>query len=162
VSIEQKSKLSDRVVVGVDGSKSSHQALRWARFMAEATGGSLEAVTAWQSTSSYNWGTAGWAAIPADWNPGEDARKMLTDTVAEVFGDTPPAGITMTIREGGAAHVLLELSAGARTLVVGSRGHGGFAGLLLGSVSAACAEHASCPVMVVHGDAPPPPAVARP
>ena len=58
--------------------------------------------------------------------------------------------------EGNAAKVLLEASEGARMLVVGSRGHGGFSGLLLGSVSAACAEHARCPVVVVHGDGPPP------
>jgi len=52
--------------------------------------------------------------------------------------------------------VLLEVSSGARMLVVGSRGHGGFAGLLLGSVSAACAEHGDCPVLVVHGTTAPP------
>lgn len=53
---------------------------------------------------------------------------------------------------GGAAKVLLNQSAGAQMLVVGSRGHGGFIGLLLGSVSAACAEHARCPVLIVHGN----------
>jgi nucleotide-binding universal stress UspA family protein len=54
--------------------------------------------------------------------------------------------------------MLLDVSTGAQMLVVGSHGHGGFAGLLLGSVSAACAEHARCPVLVVHDRlaAPPP------
>ena len=55
-----------------------------------------------------------------------------------------------------ATKVLLDAGRGARMLVLGSRGHGGFAGLLLGSVSSACAQHATCPVVVVHGDAPPP------
>ena len=158
MSIEQSTTAGNRVVVGVDGSKSSHQALRWARFMAATTGSLLEVVTVWQPLYAYSWGTVGWAALPADWDPGEEAHKMLAETVDEVFGATAPAGMVMTVREGGAAHVLLEVGAGARALVVGSRGRGGFAGLLLGSVSAACAEHAGCPVLVVHGDTPPPPA----
>jgi len=58
--------------------------------------------------------------------------------------------------------VLLEVSDGARMLVVGSRGQGGLAGLLLGSVSAAGAEHAACPVLVVHGTTLPPPSWADP
>jgi hypothetical protein len=64
--------------------------------------------------------------------------------------------MNLVVREGNPAHVLLESSAGAMMLVVGSRGRGGFAGLILGSVSAAVAEHASCPVLVVHGDKPVP------
>ena len=76
-----------------------------------------------------------------------------------VFGDQRPAGLKLElqVREGGAAKVLLGASEGADMLVVGSRGHGGFAGLLLGSVSANVAEHASCPVFIVHGDQAPPP-----
>ena len=66
----------------------------------------------------------------------------------------------MTVREGGPAHALIEMSGGARMLVVGNRGHGGFAGLLLGSVSAACAEHASSPVLIIPGMTPPPPSSA--
>ncbi len=62
--------------------------------------------------------------------------------------------MTGQVREGGAAKVLLEASTGADMLVVGSRGHGGFSGLLLGSVSAGVSEHASCPVLIIHGDRP--------
>jgi nucleotide-binding universal stress UspA family protein len=158
MSTDATTPAEDRIVVGVDGSKSSQQALRWARFLAGTTGCAIEAVIAWQPLSAYSWGTMGWAAYPGDWDPAADAHKVLTDNVEEVFGPDVAATITMTAREGGAAQVLLEASAGARMLVVGSRGHGGFAGLLLGSVSSACAEHASCPVLVVHGETAPPPA----
>jgi nucleotide-binding universal stress UspA family protein len=162
MSTEESVQTSDRVVVGVDGSKPSHGALRWARFMADMTGSTLEAVMVWQQISAYGVGTAGWATVPSDWDPAEDARRVLTGTVEEVFGPTKPEGMILTVREGGPAHALIEISGEARMLVMGSRGHGGFAGLLLGSVSTACAEHASCPVLVIHGTTPPPPSSARP
>jgi nucleotide-binding universal stress UspA family protein len=84
--------------------------------------------------------------------------KVLDDAVLAVFGDQLPEGLRLLVQEGGAAKVLLDAGEGAVMLVVGSRGHGGFAGLLLGSVSANVAEHASCPVFIVHGDQGPPPA----
>jgi nucleotide-binding universal stress UspA family protein len=140
-----------RIVVGVDGSANSEQALRWAASLAAVFGARLEAVTAWDFPASY-----GFASVPTDWDPAGDMRKVLDDTVRAVFGDQPPAGLQRQVREGGAAMVLLEASQGATMLVVGSRGHGGFAGLLLGSVSANVAEHASCPVLVIHGDQAPP------
>jgi nucleotide-binding universal stress UspA family protein len=71
-------------------------------------------------------------------------EKIGADTILAVFGDQPPPGLHMHVREGGAARVLLDACDGAIMLVVGSRGHGGFAGLLPGSVSANVAEHASC------------------
>jgi nucleotide-binding universal stress UspA family protein len=144
-----------RIVVGVDGSRPSQQALRWGAHFAAIFGARLEAVIAWEFPSSY-----GWASVPPEWNPGQDMEKVLEDTVRAVFGDQPPAGLQRHVREGGAARVLLDAGKGAIMLVVGSRGHGGFAGLLLGSVSANVAEHASCPVLVIHGDQAPP--LARP
>jgi len=146
----------DRILVGVDGSPSSRQALVWARFLARTTGATLEVVTAWQPFSGASAFGAGWAPLPVEWDPGRDAEKELTAVVDEVFGADRPEGLRITAAQGGAAHVLIELSRDARMLVVGSRGHGGFVGLLLGSVSAACAEHAHCPVLVLHGDTPPP------
>jgi nucleotide-binding universal stress UspA family protein len=140
-----------RVVVGVDGSPSSQQALRWGAHLAVAFGAGLDAVTSWDFPAGYGWGS-----VPSDWDPAQDMRKVLDDTVQEVFGDQPPAGLRRLVNEGGAAQVLLDASQGAIMLVVGSRGHGGFAGLLLGSVSANVAEHATCPVLVIHGDQPPP------
>ncbi|CCW11694.1 universal stress protein family [Rhodococcus aetherivorans] len=82
---------------------------------------------------------------------------MLHETVTGVLGSEPGVSVQELVRRGGAARVLLDESRDAQFLVVGSRGHGGFSGLLLGSVSAACAEHAHCPVLVIHGDTPPPP-----
>jgi nucleotide-binding universal stress UspA family protein len=148
------------IVVGVDGSKPSHEALRWARFMADVTGSTLEVVMVWQQIPAYSWSTASWAAVPSDWDPAAEARRVLAGTVDEVFGPTKPEGMILTVCEGGAAHALIDISRGARMLIVGSRGHGGFAGLLLGSVSATCAEHASSPVLVIHGTTPPPPSSA--
>lgn len=135
---------SVRVVVGVDGSESSKEALRWAARIA-GTDGRIEAVIAWDYPTSY-----GWPTLLGDWRPDIDAEKLVVETVDEVFGATRPVGLTTRVIRGHARDVLLDASADADMLIVGSRGHGGFAGLLLGSVSAACAEHAKCPVLVVH------------
>lgn len=135
-----------RIVVGVDGSESSKEALRWAARFLAVTGGWIDAVTVWHAPASY-----GLSYAPADWNPEQDAGKVLSSTVAEVFGSDPPLGLRQSVREGNPAKVLLDESRDAELLVVGSRGHGGFTGLLLGSVSAHCAEHSRRPVLVVHG-----------
>lgn len=140
-----------RIVVGVDGSSDSEKALRWGAQIASTLGARLEVVTAWEYPPSF-----GWAAIAPDWNPAKDMEKVAADTVQAVFGDEPPADLRVQVREGSAAKVLIEASQGAVMLIVGSRGHGGFSGLLLGSVSANVAEHASCPVLIIHGDQPPP------
>ena len=152
--------VTNRVVVGVDGSTPSDAALRWARFLAETIGGTLQAVTVAPSYADWapaGWAAAGWAGVPADWDPTRDANRLLDQALDRVFGDDRPPALQTTAAQGNPAKALLEASEGARMLVVGSRGHGGFTGLLLGSVSAACAEHATCPVLVVHGLTPPPP-----
>ena len=136
-----------QIVVGVDGSAPSRAALRWAARFSAMTGQSIVAVAAWQVPASY-----GLAYLPDDWRPDLDAEKELNQTLHAVFGDDLPVGLRVCVEQGNAAEVLLEHSKTAELLVVGSRGHGGFAGLLLGSVSANCAEHASCSVLVVHGD----------
>ncbi len=142
-----------RIVVGVDGSEPSKQALQWARFLAESTKSRLDAVSAWNFpaivATDVSW--------PTDWQPEKDTQTLLHQTVTEVLGDQPSVPVREIVQQGNAAQVLLDASQGARMLVVGSRGHGGFAGLLLGSVSSACAEHAACPVLVVHDKTPQPP-----
>ena len=144
-----------RVVVGIDGSEQSKQALRWAARIGSVAHARLEVVGTWHfpttCASAY-----GWAAISPEWDPAQDMEKVVIAAVDEVFGPRRPTELQVTIREGGAARILLEESEGALMLVVGSRGHGGFAGMLLGSVSSSVAEHATCPVLVVHGDGLPP------
>jgi nucleotide-binding universal stress UspA family protein len=138
-----------RIVVGVDGSEPSRQALRWAQRLAAGAGATMEAVIGWQYPVMTGWGAA---AVPLDYDLAQTMEKLLTDTVDATFGADRPAGLKLTVAEGHPASVLIERSAGALMLVVGSRGHGGFMGLLLGSISANVAEHAGCPVLVVHGD----------
>lgn len=143
----------NRVVVGVDGSESSQHALRWAAYIAARSNAHVEAIITWPALSDWS---ASWAPIDASWDPVGGAEQALADSLLTVFGRPDPPSVVRSVRQGSAAKVLLEASTGARMLVVGSRGHGGFSGLLLGSVSTACVEHATCPVLVVHGDTPPP------
>lgn len=135
-----------RIVVGVDGSESSVKALQEARRLAEALGAPLEAVAVWQqSHSMYDFYQS-----ETGWTPEKDVEKLLRDTANAAFGSDHPAGFRMSILQGAPARALIRHSAGAEMLVLGSRGHGGFAGLLLGSVSSACVAHATCPVLIVH------------
>ncbi len=133
-----------RIVVGVDGSVPSKQALVWACNQARLTGARVEAVIAWQLPAAY-----GYPLPVSDLNWRELATQVITDAIAEA---RPPGGqpeISYTVAEGHAAQVLLDASAGADLLVVGSRGHGGFVEALLGSVGQHCVHHANCPVVVI-------------
>jgi nucleotide-binding universal stress UspA family protein len=138
-----------RIVVGVDGSPSSIGALRRGARIASALDVPLEAVTAWHYPDLYG-GYMGETFIPDPSMLAANAQAMLDETISAAFGDSPPIGFGRSVREGRAAETLIAESAGAEMLIVGSRGHGGFASLLLGSVSRACTEHATCPVMVFH------------
>ncbi|WP_330357930.1 universal stress protein [Streptomyces chartreusis] len=137
-----------RVVVGVDGSDSSKQALRWAVRQAELTGAEVEAVTAWDIPPFH--GSLAWLP-PSSSDEGAleaRARQELEDAVEEVLGSRPPVVVRTVVRYGTPASVLLDAAREASLLVVGSRGLGGFAGLLLGSVAQHCVQHAACPVVV--------------
>jgi nucleotide-binding universal stress UspA family protein len=136
-----------RIVVGVDGSPSSMTALRWAVRQAELTGSEVLAVTAWLLPSTYGFATNADGA--ADFEG--DAHKILSDALNEVSGEASGAVIRSLVAEGHPADVLVQAARGADLLVVGSRGHGGFAGALLGSVSQHCVHHALCPVLVIRG-----------
>jgi nucleotide-binding universal stress UspA family protein len=134
------------ILVGVDGSESSLDALRKGVELATALGAPLEAVTFWNISPSPS---GGYYPIPG-WSPEEDAREIQASAVEAVFGDTTPDWFTATTINGSAARSLITESERAELLILGSRGRGGFAGLLLGSVSRACAAQAQCPVLIMH------------
>lgn len=135
------------IVVGVDGSASSAEALRWAFRQARLTGAYLRAVTCWHMpTSAY-----GPVPYPDGVDFRGDAERVLDESVATVSGDgTAGVDVQKVVVEGPPARELLNAAEGADLLVVGSRGHGAFVGMVLGSVSAYCVAHAWCPVVVVH------------
>jgi nucleotide-binding universal stress UspA family protein len=133
------------IVVGVDGSDPSKLALRWAARQATLTGAKLKVVTTWEYPP-----TLGWAPpYPSDFDPDEDARTALQQTIDDVLGSDATLVAQAEVTEGHPAFVLTQAARGAELLVVGSRGHGAFAGMVLGSVSEYCAAHAPCPVVVV-------------
>lgn len=134
------------VVAGVDGSPSSRRALDWALRQAEATGMTIVAVLAWRAPTGY--GTGALVASGVEW--AEEARIALESIVGPVSAAWPHVPVEQRVLEGHPAEILLSQAEGADLLVVGSRGHGGFAGALLGSVSNSCVHHATCPVVVIH------------
>jgi nucleotide-binding universal stress UspA family protein len=135
-----------RIVVGVDGSGASRDALRWAARQAQLTGASLEAVISWEfaATTYYP------VPLPSGYDPASNAKNALNETLHSVLGEPDGLQIVPAVIEGPAARTLLREANGADLLVVGSRGHGPLVGMLLGSVSEQCMTHATCPVVVVH------------
>ena len=152
------------VVVGVDGSAGSTEALRWALAEARLRKSPLRAVHAWMF--GYVGGTIdGYPSLggPLDAygslgiDPGDllrAAEDLLERALADAGGDTEGIEIERQVVQGSAAEALLTAVDKDDLLVVGSRGHGGFAELLLGSVSQQCVHHAPCPVVVVHSPKP--------
>jgi nucleotide-binding universal stress UspA family protein len=137
--------MGERIVVGVDGSEPSRHALRWAARQATFTGASLESVIAWEVSPNYGRDVSS----PADLRLG--AESILQLAVDDVLGDDPDVDVKLAVVEGHPVPVLLNAAKGASLLVVGSRGHGAYTGILLGSVSIHCVTHAICPVTVVRG-----------
>ena len=140
-----------KVAVGVDGSDTSVAALGWAVDLASRIDASVEAVTTWQ----WPTGIGPVIPFPEGYDPAGDARTMLETIVGPVADRYPSTSITSRVVEGHAAEALVEASRHADLLVVGSRGHGAFSGMLLGSVSQHCATHAASPV-VIYRDPPDP------
>ncbi len=135
----------DNVVVGTDGSKNGRAALQWAFDYARVHGATVRAVTVWEYP--YAAAEAVTIAVPGRNLFEEAAAALLDDELAHVQAD----GVTVerVVREGQPASVLLDEATSAVLLVVGSRGHGGFAGLLLGSVATQCIRHPKVTTVVV-------------
>ena len=134
------------IVVGVDGSPASSDALRWAADEARLRGAILRVVYGWMlPTMIYPaYGPAGmYEEMPAE------AEGRTRTQVEQVLGDHHDLQVELEVHEGRGAEVLLDAAKGADMVVVGSRGRGGFSGLLLGSVSSQVAHHAACPVVIV-------------
>lgn len=129
-----------KIVVGIDGSAASKDALRQAARYAEMSGDAVHAVIAWHLPEIYGYTPRDYAA---------DARDVLEETIDDVLGPGAHNKVILHVVEGGAAPALLAQCGDAEMLVVGSRGHGGFTGMLLGSVAQHVVQHACCPVLVV-------------
>jgi len=140
---------SHHAVVGFDGSENSAAALQWTfDHLQRLGGGTVKVVMVWNyaPTAVGGYGLGG-SLPPAD-SMQEVTERGLAEALAEV---TPPEGVTIesVVREGPPAKILVEESADAEILVVGKRGHGGFLGLLIGSITNQVANHATCPVVIV-------------
>ena len=140
----------EKFIVGVDGSAASIEALRQAQRIASALGAGLEAWACWE--------------LPTAHEENDETRVQglkhqtaaaLQEAMWRAFGPDLPRNVRPRVVRGAARQALVDGSRFASLLVVGRRGHGGFTGLLMGSVSSACVAHAHCPVLVVHPPGPP-------
>ena len=136
------------IVVGVDGSAGSRAALTWAAAEAADHQADLVVVNVWEHTLLP---PAGSVSVSEHYVPDPSQRTAddLLQVIKEELGEQPPVPVQPRVKQGTPAKVLIEESATADLLVVGTRGHGGFAGLVLGSVSQHVAAYAQCPVTVV-------------
>ena len=135
------------IVVGIDGSPSSHDALLWAVHDARCRGTSVTAMSAWMVPLEAYWGAPIPSSLPSDLE--RAATKVLSAMVDDLGPEAQDVQVVPRVDEGDPAQVLIETAKDAQTLVVGSRGLGGFRELLLGSVSQQCAHHATCPVVII-------------
>jgi nucleotide-binding universal stress UspA family protein len=131
-----------RLVVGVDGSEHGDAALRWAIDEARLHQGEIIAIYAWQMPL---------IGVPGAFDRDEIERlsTAFLDEVVDAVATHSTVPITRFVAQGDVSVSLIEASRNADMLVLGSRGRGGFAGLKLGSVSQACVQWASCPVVIV-------------
>jgi nucleotide-binding universal stress UspA family protein len=143
--------MAGRIVVGVDGSEASKAALSWALGEARLRGDTVVALHAWTPPYPVPAALPGALVTPVEDTMVEAIRKAAEELLAQAVSEAAAGEVTIEQRlvEIPAATALIEEARGAELLVVGSRGHGGFAGLLLGSVSQQLANHAPCPVVIV-------------
>jgi nucleotide-binding universal stress UspA family protein len=127
----------------VDGSQSSFEALQCALRLGALAGCTVRAIAVWQPVPFGSWTTS-------LYQPAADAAALLTAVVDRACGDDVPDWFTATTTQGAPSDVLIDGSKNADLLIVGTRGRGKVAGLLLGSVSSSCVGSATCPVLVVN------------
>jgi nucleotide-binding universal stress UspA family protein len=139
------SKLSlKKIVAGIDGSGASLDALDWAGRQAHLTDATLEIVMAWDWPT-----TSGWAPyFPEGYDPSQGMSEIIAKAADNLRAKYRDIAITSRVVEGHPALTLVEATKGADLLVVGSRGHGEFVGMLIGSVGEYCVTHAHCAVLV--------------
>jgi nucleotide-binding universal stress UspA family protein len=138
----------ETIVVGVDGSGGSRAALSWALAEATQRGAAVKVVGVWQ----YPYIALAPSPLGGVVAPAAEMQGATEEALNTVLADVGvPKGMTVTsvVKEGSASHVLLAEAKGATMLVIGARGHGGFTGLLLGSVATQCVNHAAVPTVVV-------------
>jgi nucleotide-binding universal stress UspA family protein len=137
------------IVVGVDGSPGSRKALTWAAAEAADHGADLVVVNVWEHTLLPPAGSVSVSEryVP---DPSQTTADDLRQIIKDELGEDPPILVQPHVKQGRPAKILIEDSENADLLVVGKRGHGGFAGLVLGSVSQHVAAYAKCQVTVVH------------
>ncbi|HOC14131.1 MAG TPA: universal stress protein [Propionicimonas sp.] len=147
------------IVIGYDGSEFAAEALRKGLWLAGKVGAGVRIVRAWTISN---------APRPKSWSPGyvppvedfaEAVLAELTKATAAIVAEFPEVEVSFEAPHGAAGRELIKASADAQLVVVGTRGLGGFTGLLIGSVSDQVVEHAGCDVLVVRrrsGDQAPP------
>jgi nucleotide-binding universal stress UspA family protein len=130
------------IVVGVDGSPGSHDAVRWACGQARTTGSVVRAVASWRWPNYVT-------RVPPGADPAGDTTRALTESLEPIRAEFPDIKISEHVVQGPAGPSLLTQAEGAALLVVGARGRAAFPGMLLGSVAEYCVRHGPCPVVVV-------------
>jgi nucleotide-binding universal stress UspA family protein len=140
------------IVVGVDGSETSRDAVRWALSQAALTGAELRAVSSWRWPNYLT-------RIPPGADLAAETGQVLDEVIEGVRAENPEAAAAVTVTkhvvEGPAGPALLTQSSDATLLVVGARGRAAFPGMLLGSVAEYCVREGTCPVVVVRAADPP-------
>jgi nucleotide-binding universal stress UspA family protein len=163
--------VAGRVVVGVDGSRASRRALGWAAQDARRRGAELQVIHVHEPKLGYNPYEVSYASTSSPraverlaveerrWREHQrlaghqEAESLLDELLEDLPAELREVPVERIVREGPRpARLLLESARHADLLVVGSRGRGGFTGLLLGSVSQQLAQHAPCPVVIVHAE----------
>jgi nucleotide-binding universal stress UspA family protein len=136
-----------RIVVGTDGSENSLAAIKWALHEGSLRGVAVDVIHSWQFTPMAD--PIGVAVIPPSADLQAAAQKVLTTAMNKVANERKGVVVHEIVVQGSAVSTLLDAARTAELVVVGRRGHGGFVGLLLGSVATQVVNHAKCPVVVV-------------